>query len=120
MLKETKWDIQDETNTMWDKLDECVKRKTKGILGESREKCPFCKDTWWWNEVFKIQWKQNELLIKFGKIVEMRNFLKDINMREKKKIIIWDAKYNAYDDLYDKLGTKVGERYIFKLSSWVR
>ena len=50
MLKETTWDLEDETNILWNKMDECVKRITKGILRKSRGKGPFCKDTWCWNE----------------------------------------------------------------------
>ena len=51
MLKEATWDLEDETNILWNKMDECVKRIAKGILGESRGKCPFCKDTRWWHMV---------------------------------------------------------------------
>ena len=45
MLKEATWDLEDETNTLWNKMGECVKRIAKGILGGI--KCAFCKDTWW-------------------------------------------------------------------------
>ena len=45
MLKEVIWDLEDETNILWNKMGECVKRIAKGILGESRGKCSFCKDT---------------------------------------------------------------------------
>ena len=31
-------------------MGECVKRIAKEILGESRGKGSFCKDTCWWNE----------------------------------------------------------------------
>ena len=34
MLKEATWNLEDETNTLWNKMDECVKRITKEILGE--------------------------------------------------------------------------------------
>ena len=30
--------LEDETNILWNKMGECVKRITKGILGESRGK----------------------------------------------------------------------------------
>ena len=45
MLKEATWDLEDETNILWNKMSECVKRIAKEILGESRDKSPFCKDT---------------------------------------------------------------------------
>ena len=45
MLKEATWDLEDETNILWNKMCECVKRIAKEILGESRGKDPFCKDT---------------------------------------------------------------------------
>ena len=37
-------------------------------------------------------------------------------IRKETKKVIRDAKFKAYDDLYDKLGTKDGERDIFKLA----
>ena len=36
-------------------------------------------------------------------------------MRKEAKKVIRDAKFKAYDDLYDKLGTKDGENDIYKL-----
>ena len=50
MLKEATLDLEDETNILWNKMGECVKRITKEIFGEPRKKSSFCKDTWWWNE----------------------------------------------------------------------
>ena len=37
-------------------------------------------------------------------------------MRKEAKKVIRDAKFKAYDDLYDKLGTKDGENYVYKLA----
>ena len=45
MLKEATWDLENKTNILWNKMGECVKRIEKGVLGVSRGKCPFCKDT---------------------------------------------------------------------------
>ena len=80
MLKEAIWDLEDETNILWNKIGECIKRIAKGILGESRGKCPFCKDTWWWNKDVQNIVKTKQTSYKLGKRVERRNILKDINM----------------------------------------
>ena len=37
-------------------------------------------------------------------------------MRKETKKVIRDAKFKAYDDLYDKLGTKDGENDVYKLA----
>ena len=37
-------------------------------------------------------------------------------MRKEAKKVIRDAKFKAYDDLYDKLGTKDGEKDVYKLA----
>ena len=43
--------------------------------------------------------------------------MKDINMWGKKpKKVIRDVKFKAYDDLYDKLGTKDRENDVYKLA----
>ena len=38
ILKEAIWDLEDETNLLWNKMGECVKRIANEILGESRGK----------------------------------------------------------------------------------
>ena len=50
ILQEATWNLEDEINILRNKMGECVKTIAKEILGESRGKCPFCKDNWWWNE----------------------------------------------------------------------
>ena len=37
-------------------------------------------------------------------------------VRKEAKKVIKDAKFKAYDDLYDKLGTKDGEKDVYKLA----
>ena len=37
-------------------------------------------------------------------------------VRKEAKKVIRDAKFKAYDDLYDKLGTKDGENDVYKLA----
>ena len=41
MLKEATCDLEDETNILWNKMSECVKRIANEILGESRGKGQF-------------------------------------------------------------------------------
>ena len=38
MLKKAIWDLEDETNILWNKMGECVKRIAKGFLGSQGEK----------------------------------------------------------------------------------
>ena len=45
MLKEATWDLEEEINILWNKIDG-VKKIAKGIFGEIRKKGPFCKDIW--------------------------------------------------------------------------
>ena len=50
ILKEAPWNIEDETNTMWNKMAACIRGVSKEILGESKGRGPQFKETWWWNE----------------------------------------------------------------------
>ena len=116
MLKEGTWDLEDETNILWNKMGECVKRIAKGILGESRGKCPFCKDTWWWNEDVQNIVKIKQTSYKtWQKSRKEEDFERYKYVRKEAKKVIRDVKFKAYDNLYDKLGTKDGEKDVYKL-----
>ena len=111
MLKEDTWDLEDETNILWNKIGECVKRITKGILGESRKKCPYCKDTWWWNEDVQTIVKTKRTSYKtWQQSRKEEDFERHKYVMKEAKKVTRDAKFKAYDDLYDKLGTKDGEK----------
>ena len=88
----------------------------KGILGESRGKDPFCKDTWWWNEdVQNIVKTKRTSYITWQKSRKEEDFERYKYMRKEAKKVIRDAKFKAYDNLYDKLGIKDGEKDVYKL-----
>ena len=111
MLKEAIWDLEDETNILWNKMGEYVKRIANEILGKLREKCPFYKDTWWWNEdVQKIVKTKRTSYKTWQKSRKKEDFERYKYVRKEVKKVIRDAKFKAYDDLYDKLGTKDGEK----------
>ena len=80
MLEESTWDLEDETNILWNKMGGCVKRIAKANLGESRGKDPFCKDTWWWNEDVQNILKTKRTSYKTCRKSRKEEFLKDINM----------------------------------------
>ena len=55
MLKEAKWDLEDETNILWNKMDECVTKMLRGFLGSQGKKAHFVKIPDGGTRMFKIQ-----------------------------------------------------------------
>ena len=43
MLKEAIWDLEDETNILWNKMGECVKRIAREFLGSRGENAHFVR-----------------------------------------------------------------------------
>ena len=50
MYTEAPWNLEDGSNTMWDRIAGCITRISKEVLGESKGRRLASKDTWWWNE----------------------------------------------------------------------
>ena len=47
VVHEADWKAQDDPNTTWNKITNCIKRVAKDVLGESRCGAPPCKNTSW-------------------------------------------------------------------------
>lgn len=45
-----KWNLEQETNVIWNEMTSSIKRVAKKVLGESRGKAHPSKKTWWWNK----------------------------------------------------------------------
>ena len=92
------------------------KKKTR-LINRSSGKGQFCKDTRWWNEdVHNIVKTKRTSSKTWQKSRNEEDFERYKYVRKYAKIEIRDAKFKLYDDLYDKLGTKDGEKDVYKLA----
>jgi len=50
VIKEGSWTEGDDTNNMWEKMANCIRKVVSEVLGVTKGGRCVDKDTWWWNE----------------------------------------------------------------------
>ncbi|KAH1266916.1 UPF0183 protein [Glycine max] len=88
---------QGSANDMWNKTSQEIIKVAKETLGESRGFGPRGKESWWWNE--SVQSKDKYKIA-----------------RNETKKAVSEARAQAFDGLYQALGTRDGERSIYRLA----
>jgi len=84
-----------ETNT------NCIRNAAKEVLGESKGKIHYNKETWRWSvEVQEAAREKRHYKVRQG----TRN-IENYEMCKAKKVVS-DANCKAYDELYNRLGTR--------------
>ena len=107
----------EDVNGWWNRVSENIISAGKDILGESSGKIWENKETWWFNEdvqqkiqtkrMAKKRWEETELDVD-------KEHYKQCSKEAKRTVAI--AKAEAYDNLYEELDTKEGQRKVFKLA----
>ena len=110
-------DMDLDVDLMWNKMEQTIKVVAKEVLGESMGRGIPNKNTSWWNEeVKKAIQRKRECYKALGKCRTMETFEKyKVAKREAKKAVR-DAKAKVNEELYARLGTKEGEKGIYRLA----
>jgi hypothetical protein len=116
VLKEDPWHKGGNANSMWIKMSTCIRkmaseefRVTKGGKRETKE-------TWWWNE--KVQNAIKEKKECFRRMHLDRSVDNVEQYKVAKKTVKWvvsEARSQMYNGLYQRLGTKEGEKDIYRM-----
>jgi len=116
MLGEGHWEEED-ADDMWLKIATCVRKVASEVLGVSREGKQEGKDIWWWNDEVQRAIKEKECF----KRLHLDNSATNIEgyklAKRAAKRAMSVAKGKAYDDLYQRLGTKGRRTFIGWLGS---
>ena len=48
--KEGTWDLEDDANTMWNTMANCMRKISREVLGESKRTRPSSREKWCWRE----------------------------------------------------------------------
>ena len=51
--KDSKWELIGDSNRIWEKMADCIKRSAREVLGVTREGSRKMKGAWWWSEEVK-------------------------------------------------------------------
>ena len=117
VLKEDVWTLDEEPNTMWNKVAVCIRGHAKEVLGESKGKGPQTKETWWWDEEVQKAVKRKRTNFKTWQMNKnMENWESYKNANKEAKKAVRDAKSKVFGDFYKKLESKEGERNIYRLA----
>ena len=116
VVKEGERNLEEETTVMWKQMTEYIRTIARELLGESKRKGHYNKEIWWWTvEVLEVFQKEN--VTKFGRGLNGKENYEMYKKAEKEiKTVVSDGNLKAYNDLYNKLGTREGEKDIFKLT----
>ncbi len=89
-------------------------RKALGVLSKQRKEDT---DTWWWDEEVQESIRKKILAKKMWDMQrdeESKQEYKEMRREAKKEVV--KAKNNAYDELYEGLNTKEGEKTLYRLA----
>jgi hypothetical protein len=102
---------------MWLKMITCVRKVASKVFGVSRGGKREAKDTWWWNDEVQRAIREKECFKHLHHDKSATN-IEDYKIAKRvAKRAVSVAKDQAYDDLYQRLGTKKGEKDII---GWLR
>ncbi|WVZ78087.1 hypothetical protein U9M48_025852 [Paspalum notatum var. saurae] len=95
----------------------CIRKVVAEVLGVTKGSKGATKDTWWWNEDVQQALKEKKECYK--RVFHDRSTDNMERYKVAKKIAkraVSEAKGRAYDDLYQRLSTKEGEKDIYRMA----
>jgi hypothetical protein len=116
MLGEGPWEEGEDANVMWLKMATCVRKMAAEVFGVSRGGKQEAKDTWWWSEEVQKAIKEKECFKRLHLDRSATNIESYKIVKRAAKRAVSVAKGQVYDELYQQLGTKEGEKDIFRLA----
>ncbi|KAL5166906.1 Craniofacial development protein 2 [Glycine soja] len=108
---------QGSANDMWNKMSQEIIKVAKETLGESRGFGPRGKESWWWNENVQSKVRvKKECFKEWSRCRNSETWDKYKIARNETKKAVSEARAQAFDGLYQTLGTRDGERSIYRLA----
>jgi hypothetical protein len=118
VLKECPWHEGGDANSMRMKMSTCIRkvdseefRVTKGGKRETKE-------TWWWNEKVQNAIKEKKECFRRMHLDRSVDNVERYKVAKKTtKQAVSEARGQMYDGLYQRLGTKEGEKDIYRMAN---
>ena len=103
---------------MWERMAHEIKKVAKETLGESRGFGPRGKESWWWNDSVQSKVRiKRDCFKDWSKCKNAETWDKYKIARKEAKKAVSEARTQAFEGLYQSLGTKEGEKSIYKLAN---
>ncbi|GJM95260.1 hypothetical protein PR202_ga11972 [Eleusine coracana subsp. coracana] len=95
----------------------CVRKVASEVFGVSRGGKQEAKDTWWWNDKVQRAIKEKKECFKRLHLDKSATNIEGYKIAKRAaKRAVSVAKGQAYDNLYQRLGTKEGEKDIYRMA----
>ncbi|KAK3562736.1 hypothetical protein QTP86_006511 [Hemibagrus guttatus] len=102
----------------WETTAEVIRETGRKVLGVSSGRRKEDKETWWWNEEVQDSIQRKRLAKKkwdMDRTEENRQEYKELQCRVKREVS--KAKQKAYDELYNRLDTREGQKDLYRKST---
>ena len=110
--------IEGDVEKIWGCVAGEVRNICKEVFGVSRGgKTMISKDTWWWKDSVQSVLKEKKRAFKEWKALNTDELLrkyKEAKRAAKRAVAI--AKSKKYDEVYERLGTREGEKDVYKIA----
>ena len=118
VIEEGAWNVEGEANRMWEEMANCVRKVATEVFGVTRGNKREPKDTWWWNEDVQKAIKEKKECYKCLHHHRSEDNIQKYKAAKKNaKKAVSEARGRAYEDLYQKLSTKEGEKDIYRIAT---
>jgi len=95
----------------------CIRKVASEEFGLSRGNRSEAKDTWWWNDDVQKAIKEKKVCFRRLYLDRSADNIEKYKLAKKAaKRAVSEARGRAYEDLYQRLDTKGGERDIYKMT----
>ncbi|XP_051212163.2 uncharacterized protein [Lolium perenne] len=119
VIKEGPWEEGGDANMMWTSMATCLRKVAVEEFGVTKGSRREAKDTWWWNvEVQKVIREKKDCFRCLYLDMSAANMEKYKVAKKAVKRAVSEARGRAYEDLYQRLNTKEGERDIYKMDKF--
>ena len=117
VIKEGSWKKEDDINNMWEKMTTNIQKVVSEVCGVTKESEGKAKDTWWCHkEVQRAINEKNEYYRRLYHDRSVDNIEKYKVAKRTTKRAVSVANGRAYEDLYQRLSTKEGEKDIYRMA----
>jgi hypothetical protein len=117
VIEEGPWQDEGDANDMWEKMATCIRKIASEVLGVTKGGGCDLKDSWWWNEDVQKAIKEKKECYKRLYHDRCADNIEKYKMAKKTaKRAVSEAKGQAYEDLYQRLSTKEGEKDIYRMA----
>jgi hypothetical protein len=102
---------------MWMKMSTCIRKVTLEEFGVTKGGKRETKETWWWNEKMQNAIKEKKECFRCMHLDRSVDNVERYKVAKKTaKQTVSEARGQIYDGLYERLGTKEGEKDIYRMA----